>query len=153
MIATRLGISDENKEPGKKKIRNEAGVRFYRMERHAQNMVSRVTHSSGAYGNARATRPSLVKPRFASTVRSGNTLVIQSTPHISKRISRTIGSAAIMWHWVSHTTYVARPRLFIKLKWITNGGSSCGTLTEEVTRNPRFCCIRLFCYKHRVILN
>ena len=80
-----------------------------------------------------------VKPWFASTNCSGNTLVIQS-PCISKWISRTIGSVMITWHLGSHTTPTARRRLFIKLKFIKNICSPWGTLTEQVARNPKFYC-------------
>ena len=81
-----------------------------------------------------------VKPWFVSITGSGNMLGIQST-HISKQISRTIGSVVIMWHLTSLTTRVARHYSFIMLTFIRNVCSSCGTLTEQVTPNPRFYCI------------
>ena len=73
------------------------------------------------------------KPWFVSIISSGTLLVIQSTC-ISKQISRTIGSVVIMWHLASCTTHIARHCSFIKLKFIRNVCSSCGTLEERVTR-------------------
>ena len=54
-------------------------------------------------------------------------------------------------HWLSgdHMTFAvtcyssARHRSFIKLKLIRNVYSSCATQAEQVTPNPRFCCIWL----------
>ena len=57
-----------------------------------------------------------------------------------ERERRTIGSVVIMWHTAPWTTRIARHCLFTKLKLIRNVCSSCGTLTEQVTRNPRFYC-------------
>ena len=78
-----------------------------------------------------------VKLWFASIMHSGNMLITQNT-RISKGISRT------MAQWpcglVSCTTSTARHHSFIKLKFIRNVCSFCGTLTEQVTLNPRFCC-------------
>ena len=78
-----------------------------------------------------------VKPWFVSITHSGNIFVIQST-RISKRISGTIGSVVIMPCLASHTTSIARHWSFIKLKFIRKVCSSCRTLAEQVTRNPRF---------------
>ena len=72
-----------------------------------------------------------------SIIHSKNMLVIQSTC-ISKEISRTIGSVVIMWHSTSRTTRITRHHSFSKFKFIRNVCSSCGTLTEQVTPNPRF---------------
>ena len=73
---------------------------------------------------------------------SGNMLLIQST-RISKRISRTIGSAVIMWRSASCTIHIARHRWCIKLKCIRNVCLSCGTLAEQVPRNPRFYVVKM----------
>ena len=56
----------------------------------------------------------------------------------SERERKNIGSVVIMWHSASHTARIARGCLFIKLKFIRNFCSSCGTLIKQVTRNPRF---------------
>ena len=56
----------------------------------------------------------------------------------SKRERRTIGSIVVMWHLVSHTILIVIHHSFIKLKFIRNVCSSCGTLAEQVTRNARF---------------
>ena len=58
-----------------------------------------------------------------------------------ERERRTIRSVVIMWHSASRPTRIARHRSFIKLKCIRNVCSSCGTLAEQVTHNPRFYCI------------
>ena len=81
-----------------------------------------------------------VKPWFVSIICPRITLVIQSA-RISKRVSRTIGLDVITWRPVSPTAHIARHRSFIKLKFIGNACSSCGTLAEQVTRDPRFYCI------------
>jgi hypothetical protein len=50
----------------------------------------------------------------------------------------------ITWHWQTKriaNTRIARPRSFIKLKFINNFCSSCKTLADQVTRNPRYHCI------------
>ena len=64
-------------------------------------------------------------------------------PSFSERERRTIGSVVIFWCSVSHTTRISRHCSFIKLKFIRNICSSCGTLTEQVTHNPRFYCTLL----------
>ena len=53
---------------------------------------------------------------------------------------RTIGSVVIMWCWAACTIPIARHSSFIKLKFIRNVCSSWGTLSEQVTCNPRFYC-------------
>ena len=80
---------------------------------------------------------------FVSIIRSGNMLTIQRIC-ISKPISRCRGSVGIMWCSASHTPHTARHHSFIKLKFIRNVCLSCGTLVEQVTRNPRFYCIFFF---------
>ena len=57
-----------------------------------------------------------VKPWFMSIIRSGTMLVIQSTC-ILKRVSRTVGSVAIMWHLSSRATCITRHWSFIKLNF------------------------------------
>ena len=81
----------------------------------------------------------VVKPWFAGLIHSGTMLVIESTC-ISKWISRTIGSV-VMWHSASRTTHIARQCSFIKLKFIRKVCSPWGTLTDQVTCNPRFHCV------------
>jgi hypothetical protein len=40
-----------------------------------------------------------------------------------------------------HVTRIARHHSFIKLKFIKNFCSSCKTLTDQITRNPRYPCM------------
>ena len=44
-------------------------------------------------------------------------------------------------HLASRTIHIARHHSFVKLKSIGNYCSSCGTLSEQITHNPRFYCI------------
>ena len=52
----------------------------------------------------------------------------------------------IMWCSGSHTTCIARHRSFVKLKFTRNACSFWGTLTEQVTCNPRFYCVCVCIY-------
>ena len=59
-----------------------------------------------------------------------------TTPQRERERERDIGLIVIMWHLASCTTHITRHHLFIKLKFIRNVCSFCGTLAEQDAHNP-----------------
>ena len=102
-------------------------------------------YTSGSVGTFQRSKKSLISAKHCGlrqSIRAWETITRNPAERERERErGRIIGSVVIIRHLASHTTWIARHRSFIKLKFIRNVCSSCGTLTEQVTCNPRFYCI------------